>query len=40
MGVKWTSKKGRALAERIKESILSGEWSDIFDSNFAPAEFE
>jgi hypothetical protein len=31
---KWSSKKGRALAEEIKHELLSGNWGDIFDPNF------
>lgn len=38
--VKWTSKRGCELAEKIKESLLSGEWGNIFDDAFDPAEFQ
>jgi len=40
MTVKWTSKKGKALAEEIKLELKSGKWGDIFAPDFDGENFE
>lgn len=38
--VKWTSSKGKLLAEQVKQALKSGTWGDIFAPDFDLDNFE